>query len=139
MKFVDILISSYAGSSIPSFSPASFSFRSHAMFLPRYRIIWSPSSSFLTSSGASDLFIDYEEWERTGLTKGENIRLVMERNRFPQAIYVGDTQKDQDAARLAGIPFIHAAYGFGRVQSPDAVIRSLAELPDVIDAMAASL
>ena len=53
--------------------------------------------------------------------------------------YVGDTQKDQDAARLAGIPFIHAAYGFGKVQAPDAVIRSLAELPDVIDALAASL
>lgn len=95
--------------------------------------------AFLVSSGASDLFIDYEEWERTGLTKGENIRLVMERNRFPQAIYVGDTQKDQDAAKLAGIPFIHAAYGFGKVQSPDASVQSLAELPDVVDALAAAL
>ena len=30
--------------------------------------------AFLASSGAGDLFLDYEEWERTGLTKGENIR-----------------------------------------------------------------
>ena len=95
--------------------------------------------AFLSSVGVADLFVDYEEWERTGLIKGENIRLVMERNHFPKAFYIGDTQKDQDAARLAGIPFIHAAYGFGKVQAPDAVIRSLAELPDIADALAASL
>ena len=95
--------------------------------------------AFLSSIGVADLFVDYEEWERTGLVKGENIRLVIERNHMSKAIYIGDTQKDQDAARLAGIPFIHAAYGFGKVQAPDAVIRSLAELPDVIDTMAASL
>ena len=95
--------------------------------------------AFLSSIGVADLFTDYEEWERTGLVKGENIRLVMERNHMSKAVYIGDTQKDQEAARLAGIPFIHAAYGFGKVQAPDAVIQSLAELPDVIDAMAASL
>ena len=95
--------------------------------------------AFLSSVGVADLFVDYEEWERTGLVKGENIRLVMERNRISKAVYIGDTQKDQDAAKLAGIPFIHAAYGFGKVQAPDAVIRSLAELPDIADALAASL
>ena len=95
--------------------------------------------AFLSSVGIADLFVDYEEWERTGLVKGENIRLVMERNRISKAVYIGDTQKDQDAAKLAGIPFIHAAYGFGEVLSPDAVIRSLAELPGIADAMAVSL
>ena len=85
--------------------------------------------AFLTSSGASDLFIDYEEWERTGLTKGENIRLVMERNGYSKGVYIGDTKKDQEAALLAGIPFIHAAYGFGTVDSPDGVIHSLSGLP----------
>ena len=95
--------------------------------------------AFLSSVGVADLFVDYEEWERTGLVKGENIRLIMERNRVSKAVYIGDTQKDQDAAKLAGIPFIHAAYGFGEVLSPDAVIRSLAELPGIADALAASL
>ena len=85
--------------------------------------------AFLASSGAGDLFLDYEEWERTGLTKGENIRLVMERNGYTKGIYIGDTKKDQEAALLAGIPFIHAAYGFGKADSPDGVIRGLAELP----------
>ncbi len=91
--------------------------------------------AFLTSVGVRDLFCDYEEWERTGLVKGENIRLVMQRNGFDSAIYIGDTAKDQEAAALAGIPFIHAAYGFGRVSAPDAVIHSLAELPDVLPSL----
>lgn len=92
--------------------------------------------AFLVSSGASDLFIDYEEWERTGLTKGENIRLVMERNGYTKGIYIGDTKKDQEAALLAGIPFIHAAYGFGEVLNPDGIIRKLSDLPAEISRLA---
>ena len=85
--------------------------------------------AFLVSSGAADLFIDYEEWERTGLTKGENIRLVMERNGYTKGVYIGDTKKDREAALQAGIPFIHAAYGFGEAGSPDGVIHALSDLP----------
>ena len=88
--------------------------------------------AFLNSSGLGGLFLDYEEWERTGLTKGENIRLVMERNGYRKAVYVGDTRKDQEAARAAGIPFIHASYGFGETDSPDGVITALADLPEMI-------
>ena len=88
--------------------------------------------AFLHGSGAGDLFLDYEEWERTGLQKGENIRLVMERNGYRKAVYVGDTRKDEEAARLAGIPFIHAAYGFGETEKPDGVIRAVTELPALL-------
>ena len=87
--------------------------------------------AFLSSSNASDLFIDYEEWERTGLSKGENIRLVMERNGYTKGIYIGDTKKDREAALQAGLPFIHAAYGFGKAENPDGVINALSELPEV--------
>ena len=89
--------------------------------------------AFLVSCGVEDLFQDQEEWERTGLTKGENIRLVMERNGFSRAVYIGDTRKDQEAARAAGIPFIHAAYGFGEAERPEGVIHSLAELPGLLE------
>ena len=89
--------------------------------------------AFLSSSGAADLFIDYEEWERTGLPKGENIKLVMARNGYTKGIYIGDTKKDREAALLAGIPFIHAAYGFGEVPEADAVIHSLSELPEAVE------
>ena len=88
--------------------------------------------AFLSSADAADLFIDYEEWEHTGLVKGENIRLVMARNGYRKGIYIGDTGKDQEAALLAGIPFIHAAYGFGEVTGADGVIHSLSGLPAAV-------
>ena len=91
--------------------------------------------AFLVSSGAEDLFIDYEEWERTGLTKGENIRLVMDRNHYAKGVYIGDTKKDREAALQARIPFIHAAYGFGAVDAADGVIHSLSELPALVSKM----
>ena len=91
--------------------------------------------AFLVSSGAADLFIDYEEWERTGLTKGENIRLVMDRNHYAKGVYIGDTKKDREAALQARIPFIHAAYGFGTVEAADGVIHSLSELPALVSKM----
>ena len=92
--------------------------------------------AFLASSGAADLFLDYEEWQRTGLVKGENIRLVMSRNGYSKGFYIGDTEKDREAALLARIPFIHAAYGFGKVKSADGVIRSLRDLPGVVKILA---
>ncbi len=91
--------------------------------------------AFLHSSGLRELFADYEEWERTGKTKGENIRLVMERNGYSRAVYTGDTRKDQEAAQAARIPFIHAAYGFGEAAEPEGVISAFAELPGLIREM----
>lgn len=85
---------------------------------------------FLNSRGPACI-ADHECAGRTGRPKGENIRLVMERNGIERAIYVGDTQGDLDAADLAGIPFVHAAYGFGRVDRPTPAIRGLDELPAV--------
>lgn len=77
-------------------------------------------------------FKDIEMSGRTGKSKGENIRLLMERNGVEDAVYVGDTTTDESAARFAGIPFIHAAYGFGTAVSPDRAIHSIKELPDAI-------
>ena len=92
-------------------------------------------NAFLHGSGLKDLFADYEEWERTSLTKGENIRLVMERNGYDRAVYIGDTLKDQEAAKKAGIPFIHAAYGFGKAEYPDGILSAFSELPAVMEQM----
>lgn len=83
---------------------------------------------FLNSEGP-DCIADHECAGRTGRPKGENIRLVMERNGVERAIYVGDTQGDLDAADLAGVPFVHAAYGFGQVDRATPAIHSLDELP----------
>ena len=54
---------------------------------------------------------------------------VLERSGMDRALYLGDTQGDLDAADRAGIPFVHAAYGFGKVDRPVPAIHDLAELP----------
>jgi phosphoglycolate phosphatase len=77
-------------------------------------------------------FCDFECHGRTGLNKSENIKLVIDRNQIGNAIYIGDTQGDLNSAKAAGIPFIHAAYGFGAVNENTYRIESFKELPDLI-------
>ncbi|MBH1942193.1 HAD family hydrolase [Mobilitalea sibirica] len=77
-------------------------------------------------------FIDYEYPGRTGKSKAENIRRVIERNQLKAPIYVGDTQGDANAAKEAGIPFIYARYGFGKVEEYLRYVDSFSELPDII-------
>lgn len=84
---------------------------------------------YLEQCGFSERFSDFECAGRTGKSKGENIRLVMERQALTDCIYVGDTQGDCNAAALAGIPFVHAAYGFGTADHCAAALRSLNDLP----------
>ena len=88
--------------------------------------------AFLKSMKMGEYFCDTEEWGNTLKPKDENIRLVMERNNCTRAIYIGDTQKDMDSARGAGIPFIYAAYGFGQTALPDGVIYAFDELPEAV-------
>ena len=85
--------------------------------------------AFLHAHKLGKYFRDIEMSGRTGMPKGKNIRLLMERNGIRSAVYVGDTLGDETAAAYAGIPFIHAAYGFGTAQAPLASIGSIAELP----------
>ncbi len=89
--------------------------------------------AFLDSMDMWKYFIDYEEWGRTGLLKADNIKLVMERNGTSEAIYVGDIQKDSDAAHKAGIDCICASYGFGEISDAVAYINSFDELPEVLE------
>lgn len=71
--------------------------------------------SFLNHYQFGHFFADTECFGQTGKCKGENIRILLHRSRPEKAVYVGDTLLDFEAAQLAGIPFLHAAYGFGKV------------------------
>lgn len=89
-------------------------------------------SAFLHSHKLGQYFNDIEMSGRTGLDKGSNIRLIMERNNIQSAVYIGDTEGDEKASCIAGIPFIYAAYGFGKALDPDAVISKIVELPECL-------
>ena len=83
---------------------------------------------FFATHHLGEYFADYEHPGRTGLDKAGNIRMIMERNKWRRPVYIGDTQIDYDAAQIVGIPFIHANYGFGRL---DGVVQMnrFSELP----------
>ena len=51
----------------------------------------------------------------TGTPKGETILRLMDTHRISSACYIGDTQGDANAARIAAIPFVYCTYGFGQV------------------------
>jgi len=84
--------------------------------------------AFLDFYGLWSLFEDIECFGNTGLPKGQSIRLLYERNNLDRAAYVGDIQGDCDSAAEAGIPFIHAAYGFGKIDRPVPTIQTFPEL-----------
>lgn len=88
--------------------------------------------AFLDHYGFGHYFEDIECFGNNGLQKGENIRRMAERNKLTDAVYVGDIQGDYDATMEAGFTFIHAAYGFGKINAETPVIRSFSELPDVV-------
>lgn len=68
----------------------------------------------------------------TGLPKGETIRILMDRHGIDSAVYIGDTQGDLEACRLAGIPFVFCRYGFGTPEEYDAAIDCFADLVDLV-------
>ena len=84
--------------------------------------------TFLKTQNMQNIFKDYECNGKTKLSKGKNIKLIIERNNIKNAIYVGDTIKDKQAADEAGIPFVYASYGFGNVEQYDYKIDSIEEI-----------
>lgn len=78
--------------------------------------------------GIEKYITDFECPGYTGLSKGENCKLVMERNGFTSAVYVGDTQGDCEAAAFAGIPFVFCEYGFGQTEHYDFKISKFSQL-----------
>lgn len=88
--------------------------------------------SFLDYYQFHDLFEDIECYGNNGKPKDENIALVVERNKLDKAVYVGDIEGDYEASQKAGIPFIHAAYGFGTISQKVPKIESLSEIVNVV-------
>lgn len=88
--------------------------------------------AFLHAHKLETYFKDIEMSGRTGFEKGKNIEILMKRNDIQTAVYVGDTEGDEKASQIAGIPFIYAAYGFGKVVSPDAIIGNIRDLPQCV-------
>lgn len=89
--------------------------------------------AFMQAHQLHGYFNDFENPGRTGLPKADNIRLIMERNHLENPVYVGDTLGDCNSAKMAGIPFIFARYGYGEVTEYNASIDSIRDLLHIIE------
>ena len=91
--------------------------------------------AFLTFYGIGSLFKDFECSGNTGKNKAQNIKLILERNKIKNAVYVGDTAGDCDAAIANHLPFVFARYGFGAVMNPTYQINQFNELITIISTL----
>lgn len=80
-------------------------------------------------------FDDIECYGNNLLEKGDNIALLAKRNALERAFYVGDIQGDYDATMKAGYEFIHAAYGFGKIDHPVPELQQFRDLPELIETL----
>ncbi len=87
---------------------------------------------FLDYHKLGDYFCDSEHPDERCLSKGENLKALLDRNGFKNTIFVGDTQGDCNAAKFAGVPFVFASYGFGNADLPDYTINSFPEIIDIV-------
>lgn len=55
------------------------------------------------------------------LEKAENLAYLMKREGIAEAVYVGDTLHDEEETHKAGLPFIHASYGYGKSEHPEGI------------------
>ena len=88
--------------------------------------------TFLGYYGFGKYFDDIECYGNNLLDKGDNIALIVSRNGLDKAWYVGDIQGDYDATMKAGIGFIHAAYGFGRISQNVPELQKFSDLPQLM-------
>lgn len=88
----------------------------------------------LKHSGLKDCFSGWMCFDDTGLPKGENLKLLVQRHGLKDPVYVGDTQGDWEACQVAGIPMIFASYGLGQVKDPIPTIQRFDQLLGYVDA-----
>ena len=83
--------------------------------------------------GAAHLFSGHLTFGDTGLEKSETIKLLLQRHHIENAVYIGDTQGDYQAATAAGLPFIWATYGFGTPDDYVAKVDAFDQLLEIFE------
>ncbi len=88
--------------------------------------------AFLEYYGFGKYFEDIECYGNNLKEKGDNIALIARRNQLTGGYYIGDIQGDYDATMKAGLSFIHAAYGFGRIRETVPELKQFSDLPELL-------
>lgn len=67
-------------------------------------------------------------FEETGTPKGQTLLTLIKKHNIGSCVYIGDTQGDYEATKIANIPFIYCSYGFGNPEGYAAKIDRFEEL-----------
>ena len=86
---------------------------------------------FLEATGFGKYFKGHLCNGDNNLDKGSNIALIAQNYSMESPVYVGDTMGDFLSCRKAGVPFVFASYGFGKVPEPDKIITKPMDLVDL--------
>ncbi len=87
----------------------------------------------MKSGGFADVITDYRCFGDNLLPKEGNIRLIADKYHLERFFYVGDIQGDYDSTMKAHGEFIHAAYGFGTINTQVPAIHDIKELPACLE------
>lgn len=88
---------------------------------------------FLKLSKMGHYFSGHQCYGTKGIPKAENIKDIVNDHQLKSPVYIGDTKGDYDSATKAGVPFIFADYGFGKVESGQvATISTFGELINLL-------
>lgn len=88
---------------------------------------------FFKISGMEHYFGGHQCYGTKNLPKAENIKDIVKDHNLKAPIYIGDTMGDYNSATKAGVPFIFADYGFGKVDEDQvATISQLSQLKDIL-------
>ena len=88
---------------------------------------------FFKISGMEHYFMGHQCYGTKGNPKAENIKDIVNDHQLKTPVYIGDTMGDYNSATKAGVPFIFANYGFGKVQEDQvATISGFGELMQLL-------
>ena len=74
---------------------------------------------FIDWAGIDEHIVDEIAYGTNYMPKHHNIKLLIDRHKLKNPVYVGDTEGDGEQSRLANIPFVFVSYGFGETDDHD--------------------
>ena len=87
--------------------------------------------TFLSHCPVAEYFLAHQCYGTKGQPKAENIKDIVSDHQLESPVYIGDTMGDYTSATKAGVPFIFADYGFGKVD--DGQVATISSLGDLVE------
>lgn len=85
---------------------------------------------FMERANIQEFITDSFAYGMNEKPKHHNIQLLKDKYGFKNAVYIGDTEKDEKEAKLANIPFIFVTMGYGNSENYFKKFDSLKELTE---------